>query len=132
MSLTPEDLRSAATLLEEADGVQTEIADKEREFEASIAALRAREAELRDEAARLIGTISRRNPASAASPGGRAKASPEDVMAVLNRVPGSNGTDIARELGVVPATANKLLKQLVDDGAVRAEGERRGRKYFAA
>lgn len=135
MSMTPEDLRNAASLIEEAETVATEIANQQSAFEASIAELRNRESELRSEASRLVGGAGsgfNRPRQSRSSSRPRSKASAEDVLKAIGATAGINGTQIANQLGVAPATANRLLKELVANGLAIAEGERRGRKYRLA
>jgi hypothetical protein len=70
--------------------------------------------------------------------GRRVRRSPEQIAAAkdaiaryVNANPGTAMGDLSTALGEDPITIRVQLNELLEEGALRKEGERRGTKYFA-
>jgi len=63
---------------------------------------------------------------------GSAMAQPDanDLVAYLRKNPGSNSEAITREFDTDAATLRGAMRELIDGGRVRTEGQRRGMRYF--
>jgi len=63
---------------------------------------------------------------------GPAMAQPDanDLLAYLRNNPGSNSESITREFDTDAATLRGTMRELIDLGRVRTEGQRRGMRYF--
>lgn len=63
---------------------------------------------------------------------GPAMAQPEanDLLAYLRGNPGSNSESITKEFSTDAATLRGAMRDLIDQGKVRTEGQRRGTRYF--
>jgi hypothetical protein len=54
------------------------------------------------------------------------------LLAHVQKNPGARGEEIAAALGTDTVTMRPVMKNLIGDGQVRTEGQRRGMRYFAA
>jgi len=53
-----------------------------------------------------------------------------DLVAYLKKNPGSNSESITKEFSTDAATLRGAMRELIDQGKVRTEGQRRGTRYF--
>ena len=53
----------------------------------------------------------------------------EELLTYVRNNPGQRGDQIARELGTDVTSMRPVMKQLIADGKVETEGQRRGMKY---
>jgi hypothetical protein len=76
----------------------------------------------------------RKPPARAASAppagGGRGRASAASIVERVSAEPGLRVDELAKGLGTTSATLQPLVRQLLQTGDLRTEGQRRGTRYF--
>lgn len=106
-------------------------ADRDKVREAK----RAAAAKIRD-ASRAMGDAPSgpiRRP-SAASSSSRGSLTPDAALTILQDAgaAGINGVEIAQQAGVSAPTARKVVETLIEQGKARSEGQRRGKKFYAA
>jgi predicted HTH transcriptional regulator len=121
--------------------LDSEIAVKRKQFEASIAELRDQRTQLeRDLAAGLraeLAGLGGGNSTTSRAPGSRArggKIDEEKVVAALRKHPNMGAQFIADQLaasanGISSASLSNKLRDMVQRGVLTKEGERRGTKY---
>lgn len=61
---------------------------------------------------------------------GRGDKGRQDVIDLVRRKPGLNGTEIAKELGIDNSTGNHRLNQLARAGSVRREKDGNAKRYY--
>lgn len=124
---TSEELEQAAKLQREAESMEAEIAQKQKEFDASIADLRKQRDEKKAQVARIIG-----QPQTTTR---RARRGEFDEAAVIGFVAshpeGIGASEIAYVAGVSGTSLSNKLAAMVEAGKLDRTGQRRGTKYFA-